>query len=191
MRISHYHIYALNPSPLLLETSCEPWMSFFLCQPLKTNFWLNNFRWGDILIKTHEHFNTQMSPPDRGIKLLDCFHSCLFTPHPFPSCALTASIKVCFVSYPSYYYVNIFWKALQKGKKSQKVSKAWKKTNLMVDPHLLHLPRKGQEEAQKGKFVLRRKEPEATEPCSLSEVHGWSWKADTFHFKKIFKSGND
>lgn len=62
----------------------------------------------------------------------------------------------------------------------------------MVDLDLLHLPREGQEWAQKGwKFILRRKEPEAAEPCSLSEVQGWNPKADTFHFKKSFNSGND
>lgn len=84
-----------------------------------------------------------MFPPDREIKLLGCFNSYLFAPHPFPSCPLTASIKVYFVSCLSYYYVKLFWKTLQKSEKSQKVSKAWKKTNLMVDLHLLHLPREG------------------------------------------------
>lgn len=83
-----------------------------------------------------------MSPPDREIKLLGCLNSYLFAPHPFPSCPLTVSIKVYFVSCPSY-YVKLFWKALQKSEKSQKVSEAWKKPNLMVDLHLLHLPREG------------------------------------------------
>lgn len=54
----------------------------------------------------------------------------------------------------------------------------------MLDLHLLHLQKEGQEQTQEGyKFILRRKHPEATEPCSLSEVQGRNLKADIFHFK--------
>lgn len=68
-----------------------------------------------------------------------------------------------------------------------KVTKKFKsqgKTWLMIDLHLLPLPGEGQKKAQEGqKFFLRRKHPEATEPCSLPEVQGWNLKADIFHFK--------
>lgn len=86
----------------------------------------------------------------------------------------------------SIYFERPF-KKVKSHKKFQKLGK-----KLMVNLHLLHLPGEGQEEAQKGwKFVLRRKEAEATVPCSLSEVQGWNLKADTFHFKKNFNRGND
>lgn len=90
----------------------------------------------------------------------------------------------------------LLWQPILKGPlKKWKVTKSFKslgKKNLMLELHLLHLPRERQEEAQKGwKFILRRKDPEATEPRSLSEVHGWNLKADIFHFKKSFNGGND
>lgn len=57
-----WEYHTIISSPSLLETSCEPWMSFFLCLPLKTSFWFCNFRKGDDLIKKHEYFNTVKCP---------------------------------------------------------------------------------------------------------------------------------